>query len=72
MLGVYAARTREGADQLAAVLDDIAANGLPARGLVRPIMVPVTESWRVCGSAPVEGMVDTRGRVPGWRYGLAV
>ncbi|TXS52800.1 hypothetical protein [Streptomyces sp. t39] len=26
----YAARTRESADQLAAVLEDIAANGLPA------------------------------------------
>ncbi|MER7760192.1 hypothetical protein [Streptomyces sp. NPDC097619] len=26
----YAARTRENADQLAAVLEDIAANGLPA------------------------------------------
>ncbi|WP_326763380.1 hypothetical protein OG978_01090 [Streptomyces sp. NBC_01591] len=29
-LRVYAARTRESADQLAAVLEDIAANGLPA------------------------------------------
>ncbi|MFF4674875.1 hypothetical protein ACFY1C_34690 [Streptomyces sp. NPDC001279] len=29
-LRAYAARTRESADQLAAVLEDIAANGLPA------------------------------------------
>lgn len=29
-LRAYAARTRENADQLAAVLEDIAANGMPA------------------------------------------
>ncbi|MFJ6661566.1 hypothetical protein ACIQNG_35235 [Streptomyces sp. NPDC091377] len=29
-LRAYAARTRESADQLAAVLEDIAANGLPS------------------------------------------
>ncbi|MET9500019.1 hypothetical protein [Streptomyces sp. NPDC006552] len=29
-LRAYAARTRQSADQLAAVLEDIAANGLPA------------------------------------------